>query len=224
MLKTVLGFPRIYTYRETSDFSTRANGPVGGPGMWLKPPCTQSRMVSAAFSGLSRSTSRCAQARRRYGPARAHYQASDDTATAFIRCKNGQAGVAVSCGVLRRRVELREPRHRYPWVAAFQPAGREVRAPRQRATRGRTCRSTTHRRSFATNGARSSTLSPSTSSHRQTARGGAISWRYCSRRRIGHHWARGRTRIRAPVAEPDQRLADHDRTWLALAARSRVTR
>jgi predicted dehydrogenase len=36
--------------------------------------------------------------------------------------------------------------------------------------------------------------------------------------------ARGRTRIRAPVAEPDQRLADHDRTWLALAARSRVTR
>jgi predicted dehydrogenase len=41
---------------------------------------------------------------------------------------------------------------------------------------------------------------------------------------LGHHWARGRTRIRAPVAEPDQRLADHDRTWLALAARSRVTR
>ena len=141
MLKTVLGFPRIYTYRETSDFSTRANGPVGGPGMRLKPPCTQSRMVSAAFSGSSRSTSRCAQARRRYGPARAHYQASDDTATAFIRCKNGQAGVAVSCGVLGRRVELREPRHRYPWVAAFQPAGEKfVRLGKGRHVAGRAVR------------------------------------------------------------------------------------
>ena len=29
---------------------------------------------------------------------RAHYQAGDDSATAFIRCKNGLAGVAVSVG------------------------------------------------------------------------------------------------------------------------------
>ena len=29
---------------------------------------------------------------------RAHYQASDDTSTALVRCKNGVAGVAVACG------------------------------------------------------------------------------------------------------------------------------
>ena len=62
-----------------------------GGGMWLSNGCSRGRspdMGDGVSSGF----------RIRIYRNAAHYQASDDSATAFIRYKNGLAGVAVSVG------------------------------------------------------------------------------------------------------------------------------
>ena len=68
---------------------------------------------------------------------RAHYQAADDSATAFIRYKNGLAGVAVSVGLCRRRAGLFVPGDLRERDAAVQPARRKVRAGGQGRRMGR---------------------------------------------------------------------------------------